>query len=68
MTEMFLEIHHGHVRWTVSGPRNRSGSDPIDTDTTPFNELVAFGLMNAVGPHRGLTSVMIHISDDRHPV
>ena len=67
MTEIFLEIHVGHVRWNVCGPRTRAGSDPIDTDATPFNELVAFGLNNAIGPHRGLTSVMLHISDERYP-
>lgn len=65
MLEVFLTLKPGHVRWEIAGARNRSGSDPIDTANSKFNEIVAFGLSNAMGPHRGITSMMVHIEDDR---
>jgi len=64
--EVFLTICPGCVRWIINdGPKTRSGSDPIDATNTPYNDLIAFGLKNAVGGHRGLTSVVLHIEDER---
>jgi hypothetical protein len=64
--EVFLTIHPGCVRWIVcDGPKSRSGSDPIDAINAPFDELIAFGLKNSLGPHRGLTTLVLHIEDER---
>ena len=64
--EVFLTILPGCVKWTVcDGPKSRSGSDPIDATNTPFDDLIAFGLKNSLGPHRGLTTLLLHIEDER---
>lgn len=64
--EVFLTIMPGCVRWIVcDGPKRRAGSDPINTKESSFDELIAFGLKNSLGPHRGLTTIMLHIEDER---